>query len=160
MLACSCLFTRCSRRSSSCLMISSLMPSLVSLVCVATGSLWQLGQVHDHMLLQMTLCRCLWSRAVRKGEQPILRDCRGHQLVQCWQAQVGASMVFCIVSVFEANTINCMRRHMPEIEQGLTEAAGAPVHVSFTPHLINMSRCVTCACFSCATGSWAHFQER
>jgi N-acetyl-gamma-glutamylphosphate reductase len=31
-------------------------------------------------------------------------------------------------------------RHMPEIEQGLTEAAGKPVHVSFTPHLINMSR--------------------
>lgn len=30
---------------------------------------------------------------------------------------------------------------MPEIEQGLTEAAGKQVHVSFTPHLINMSRC-------------------
>ncbi|KAG2454794.1 hypothetical protein HYH02_000629 [Chlamydomonas schloesseri] len=31
-------------------------------------------------------------------------------------------------------------RHMPEIEQGLTEAAGKPVTISFTPHLINMSR--------------------
>lgn len=31
-------------------------------------------------------------------------------------------------------------RHMPEIEQGLTEAAGTNVNVSFTPHLINMSR--------------------
>lgn len=31
-------------------------------------------------------------------------------------------------------------RHMPEIEQGLSEAAGAPVRVSFTPHLMPMSR--------------------
>eukprot|EP00955_Chlamydomonas_euryale_P017374 185469-Chlamydomonas_euryale.AAC.5 len=31
-------------------------------------------------------------------------------------------------------------RHMPEIEQGLSEAAGKPVQISFTPHLINMSR--------------------
>lgn len=31
-------------------------------------------------------------------------------------------------------------RHMPEIEQGLTEAAGHDVKISFTPHLINMSR--------------------
>ena len=31
-------------------------------------------------------------------------------------------------------------RHAPEIEQGLSEAAGRPVQVSFTPHLIPMSR--------------------
>ncbi|KAJ7563992.1 hypothetical protein O6H91_03G133300 [Diphasiastrum complanatum] len=31
-------------------------------------------------------------------------------------------------------------RHVPEIEQGLTEAAGSKVTVSFTPHLIPMSR--------------------
>lgn len=31
-------------------------------------------------------------------------------------------------------------RHMPEIEQGLTEAAGKPVTISFTPHLMPMSR--------------------
>jgi N-acetyl-gamma-glutamyl-phosphate reductase len=31
-------------------------------------------------------------------------------------------------------------RHSPEIEQGLSEAAGSPVLVSFTPHLIPMSR--------------------
>lgn len=36
-------------------------------------------------------------------------------------------------------------RHMPEIEQGLTEASGTPVTVSFTPHLINMSRWVPAA---------------
>ena len=33
-------------------------------------------------------------------------------------------------------------RHMPEIEQGLSEASGKDVKVSFTPHLINMARCV------------------
>lgn len=31
-------------------------------------------------------------------------------------------------------------RHMPEIEQGLTEASGTDVKVSFTPHLMPMSR--------------------
>ncbi len=31
-------------------------------------------------------------------------------------------------------------RHAPEIEQGLTEAAGRPVVVSFTPHLVPMNR--------------------
>ncbi len=31
-------------------------------------------------------------------------------------------------------------RHIPEIEQGLSEAAGEPVRVSFTPHLVPMSR--------------------
>jgi len=31
-------------------------------------------------------------------------------------------------------------RHVPEIEQGLAEAAGAPVAISFTPHLIPMNR--------------------
>ncbi len=31
-------------------------------------------------------------------------------------------------------------RHAPEIEQGLSEAAGRPVTVNFTPHLVPMSR--------------------
>jgi N-acetyl-gamma-glutamyl-phosphate reductase len=31
-------------------------------------------------------------------------------------------------------------RHMPEIEQGLSEAAGAPIIVNFTPHLMPMNR--------------------
>ncbi|KXZ43380.1 hypothetical protein GPECTOR_92g603 [Gonium pectorale] len=38
-------------------------------------------------------------------------------------------------------------RHMPEIEQGLSEAAGAPVRISFTPHLINMSRGMQCTSY-------------
>lgn len=35
-------------------------------------------------------------------------------------------------------------RHMPEIEQGLSDAAGEQVTVSFTPHLMPMSRLVVC----------------
>lgn len=31
-------------------------------------------------------------------------------------------------------------RHMPEIEQGLSRAAGRPIEVSFTPHLMPMNR--------------------
>ncbi|CAN8063501.1 unnamed protein product [Agarophyton chilense] len=31
-------------------------------------------------------------------------------------------------------------RHTPEIEQGLSDAFGSPVHISFTPHLMPMSR--------------------
>jgi DNA recombination protein RmuC len=31
-------------------------------------------------------------------------------------------------------------RHTPEIEQGLREAAGRPVEVTFTPHLVPMNR--------------------
>lgn len=31
-------------------------------------------------------------------------------------------------------------RHMPEIEQGLSQAAGKPVTISFTPHLVPMNR--------------------
>ena len=31
-------------------------------------------------------------------------------------------------------------RHTPEIEQGLSEAAGRPVAVTFTPHLVPMNR--------------------
>lgn len=31
-------------------------------------------------------------------------------------------------------------RHMPEIEQGLSEAAGKQVTISFTPHLMPISR--------------------
>jgi N-acetyl-gamma-glutamyl-phosphate reductase len=31
-------------------------------------------------------------------------------------------------------------RHVPEIEQGLSQAAGRPIRVNFTPHLVPMSR--------------------
>ncbi|GAB4821680.1 hypothetical protein N2152v2_008726 [Parachlorella kessleri] len=38
-------------------------------------------------------------------------------------------------------------RHMPEIEQGLSDAAGKPVLISFTPHLMPMTRGMEAACY-------------
>jgi N-acetyl-gamma-glutamyl-phosphate reductase len=38
-------------------------------------------------------------------------------------------------------------RHMPEIEQGLSDAVGTPVRVSFTPHLMPMTRGMESACY-------------
>ena len=44
-------------------------------------------------------------------------------------------------------------RHAPEIEQGLSDAAGVPVLVSFTPHLIPMSRGMQCTMYVSLSGS-------
>jgi len=38
-------------------------------------------------------------------------------------------------------------RHAPEIEQGLSEAAGGDVMVSFTPHLVPMNRGILCTIY-------------
>jgi N-acetyl-gamma-glutamyl-phosphate reductase len=43
-------------------------------------------------------------------------------------------------------------RHMPEIEQGLTAAAGRPVTVSFTPHLMPMNRGILSTIYVRMTG--------
>jgi N-acetyl-gamma-glutamyl-phosphate reductase len=42
-------------------------------------------------------------------------------------------------------------RHTPEIEQGLTRAAGTPVEVLFTPHLAPMNRGILATCYARAT---------
>jgi N-acetyl-gamma-glutamyl-phosphate reductase len=47
-------------------------------------------------------------------------------------------------------------RHMPEIEQGLAEAAGAPVRVSFTPHLMPISRRAIAAAAAAAPAAAPH----
>lgn len=39
-------------------------------------------------------------------------------------------------------------RHTPEIEQELSEAAGAAIHVQFTPHLIPMNRGILATCYA------------
>lgn len=39
-------------------------------------------------------------------------------------------------------------RHTPEIEQALSELAGAPVVLSFTPHLVPMARGILSTCYS------------
>jgi N-acetyl-gamma-glutamyl-phosphate reductase len=38
-------------------------------------------------------------------------------------------------------------RHAPEIEQGLSQAAGTPIVVNFTPHLMPMSRGILASCY-------------
>ena len=40
-------------------------------------------------------------------------------------------------------------RHTPEIEQALSDVAGAPVAVLFTPHLIPMDRGILSTTYSC-----------
>jgi N-acetyl-gamma-glutamyl-phosphate reductase len=42
-------------------------------------------------------------------------------------------------------------RHTPEIEQELTRAAGAPVVVTFTPHLVPMTRGILSTCYAAPT---------
>ncbi len=44
-------------------------------------------------------------------------------------------------------------RHAPEIEQELSRAAGKPVTVSFTPHLIPMNRGILATCYVTLAGS-------
>ncbi|HXQ50168.1 MAG TPA: N-acetyl-gamma-glutamyl-phosphate reductase [Stellaceae bacterium] len=46
-------------------------------------------------------------------------------------------------------------RHMPEIEQGLSEAAGRPITVSFTPHLMPMNRGILSTIYVRMTGGAA-----
>lgn len=43
-------------------------------------------------------------------------------------------------------------RHMPEIDQNLTKAAGKPVEVIFTPHLLPMDRGILTTAYSLPTG--------
>lgn len=43
-------------------------------------------------------------------------------------------------------------RHTPEIEQGLTDVAGAEVQVLFTPHLAPMNRGILATCYARPTG--------
>jgi N-acetyl-gamma-glutamyl-phosphate reductase len=49
-------------------------------------------------------------------------------------------------------------RHQPEVEQGLTIAAGKPVHVTFVPHLTPMIRGIHCTLYARITRE-ADFQK-
>src|SRR5581483_4228436 len=42
-------------------------------------------------------------------------------------------------------------RHTPEIEQELARAAGSPIRITFTPHLIPMSRGILSTCYGAPT---------
>lgn len=45
-------------------------------------------------------------------------------------------------------------RHTPEIEQALSEAAGKPVMLTFTPHLIPVQRGILATCYATLTEAW------
>ena len=44
-------------------------------------------------------------------------------------------------------------RHGPEVEQELSRLAGAPVHVTFVPHLVPMSRGILATCYAQPAGA-------
>lgn len=50
-------------------------------------------------------------------------------------------------------------RHTPEIEEALSEAAGEPVTVQFTPHLIPMNRGILSTCYTRPRGNTADTRE-
>lgn len=49
--------------------------------------------------------------------------------------------LFCeVTDGFRAYKVGGVHRHVPEIEQNLSDIAGSPLNVSFTPHLLPISR--------------------
>jgi len=46
-------------------------------------------------------------------------------------------------------------RHTPEIEQALSQAAGKPVTISFTPHMVPMNRGILATCYGSLTASFS-----
>jgi len=60
--------------------------------------------------------------------------------------------LFCEVNeAFKAYGV-AAHRHTPEIEQTLSAAAGTPVTVSFTPHLLPLNRGILSTCYATLTG--------
>jgi len=69
----------------------------------------------------------------------------GRKLSQAFQ--------FCEVDAnFSAYRVAGSHQHIPEIEQELTAAAGAPVRVSFTPHLLPLNRGIFCTSYGALAG--------
>jgi N-acetyl-gamma-glutamyl-phosphate reductase len=59
---------------------------------------------------------------------------------------------------FKAYAVNG-HRHLPEIEQGLSAAAGEPVQLTFVPHLLPMIRGIHATLFATLRGAPADLQE-
>ncbi|MBW5448452.1 N-acetyl-gamma-glutamyl-phosphate reductase [Cohnella sp. CFH 77786] len=55
---------------------------------------------------------------------------------------------------FKAYKVNS-HQHTPEIEQTLSRAAGRPVTLTFTPHLVPMTRGIMCTSYAALTGSFS-----
>ncbi len=75
-------------------------------------------------------------------------------------ANVGT--LFCeVTDGFRAYKVGGSHRHLPEIEQELSAAAGRPVTVSFTPHLLPLSRGILSTSYASLTaqGKAADLQQ-
>lgn len=70
-------------------------------------------------------------------------------------ANVGT--LFCEVSDgFKAYKVGGTHRHIPEIEQELSHAAGRPVTITFTPHLLPISRGILSTIYATLTEAGKH----
>lgn len=63
-----------------------------------------------------------------------------------------ALMASNVLGSMSAYKVGGVHQHTPEIEQGLADATGRPVKVSFTPLLAPMSRGIIATCFGRASG--------
>lgn len=71
------------------------------------------------------------------------------------QASLDTSFVE-VYGTFKAYKVGC-HRHLPEIEQGLSYLAGAPIEATFTPHLLPVSRGILTTAYARLTkGAEAH----
>lgn len=86
--------------------------------------------------VQLALAPLLEADAIeRKG---IIADCKSGVSGAGREAKIGS--LFCeAAESFKAYGVPG-HRHLPEIEQGLSWAAGAPVGITFVPHLVPMNR--------------------
>ncbi|MCF8053650.1 MAG: N-acetyl-gamma-glutamyl-phosphate reductase [Deltaproteobacteria bacterium] len=76
--------------------------------------------------------------ALIKNDSLIINSCSG---VSGAGREPSVGSLFCEVAQgFKAYKAGGKHRHTPEIEQGLTRFAGAPVKVTFTPHLLPVNR--------------------
>lgn len=65
---------------------------------------------------------------------------------------VAVGTLFCEVhDGFKAYKVGGVHRHLPEIEQELTAASGKEITVSFTPHLLPVSRGILSTCYATLT---------
>ncbi len=114
-------------------------------------AVYGLSEVYRHEIARATLVACpgCYPTAAQLALIPLLKDGLIETTPIMIDAKSGISgagrelkqnSLFCETTEgIHAYGVNG-HRHMPEIEQGLSDAAGKPVGISFIPHLVPMSR--------------------
>lgn len=104
------------------------------------------GQIQGARLLAVPGC---YPTAVQLGFLPLAEQgllAGQHLIASCVSGVSGAGRGTKLGSLFCEATENVMayavkgHRHLPEIEQGLSRAAGQAMHLTFVPHLVPMIR--------------------